>query len=241
MSFLKPKAAKSVSENVNNDMITSAYGGQMQTGTGANDFIAQLLGISPQGLQQGANAVGGAADGVAAAGGAQQGFQNYLQQAGFAPAMRQMTQGTVGQGAAAGMLNSGSTARALQSRGAEINQGFFNNYLQQLGGVADRGMQAGGLIANTGQRSTSTGGRPSTLGSVASAVGGAAALFSDRRMKHDIEKVGEYPDGLGIYRFSYHGSDARHEGVMADEVAAIRPHALGPVIAGFATVNYGAL
>lgn len=241
MSFLKPKAPKSVSENVNNNLITSTYGGQMQAGTGANNFIAQLLGLSPQAVSDGAQAVGTAANGIADAGGAQQGFQNYLQMAGFAPAMRQMTQGTVGQGAAAGILNSGSTARALQSRGAEINQGFFNNYLQQLGGVADRGMQAGGLVANTGQRSTSIGGRPSTAGSIASAVGGIASIFSDRRMKHDIEKIGEHADGLGIYRYSYLGSSIRHEGVMADEVAVLRPHALGPTIAGYATVNYGAL
>jgi hypothetical protein len=30
-------------------------------------------------------------------------------------------------------------------------------------------------------------------------------------------------------------------GVMADEVAKLRPWALGPKRAGFATVNYGAL
>lgn len=249
MSFLKPKAAKStsssVSENVNNGLITSTYGGSMNQGTGATNFLSQLLGVSPSGVANTANTVGTAANGVAAGGGAQAGYQNYLQNAGYAPAMREMTRGTVGQGAAAGILSSGPTAKALQSRGADLNQGFYNNYLQQLTGLSGLGLQAGGLVANAGQKSTSTGtstgGGPSTLGSIASTVGGIASIFSDRRLKTDIEKIGEEADGLGIYLFRYFGQAARVVGVMADEVAALRPWALGKRAAGFATVNYGAL
>lgn len=195
----------------------------MQQGTGATNFLAQLLGVSPSG------------------GGAQQGYNNYLQMAGYAPAMRQMAQGVTGQGAASGLLNSGATVKALQTRGAELNQGFFNNYLQQLAGLSGLGLQAGGLVANTGQKSTSTGGSPSTLGSIASTVGGIASIFSDRRLKRDIERVGEFPDGLGIYAYRYVMGAKRVLGVMADEVAKLRPWALGPERAGYATVNYGAL
>ncbi len=241
MSFLKPKAAKSSSENVNNDLIKSTYGGQMGQGVGATSFLAQLLGVSPQGVAGTANTVGGIANGIAAGGGAQQGYNNYLQMAGYAPAMRQLSQGITGQGASSGLLNSGTTVKRLQSRGAELNQGFYNNYLQQLAGLSGLGLQAGGLVANTGQRSTSTGGGPSTLGSVASTVGGLASIFSDRRLKRDIERVGEFPDGLGIYAFRYLTSAKRVLGVMADEVAKLRPWALGPERAGYATVNYGAL
>lgn len=223
MSFLKPKAPKSTSENINNDLIKSTYGGMMGQGTGATNFLAQLLGVAPS------------------TGAANTGYSNYLQMAGYAPAMRQLSQGITGQGAAAGMLNSGATRRALQSRGAELNQGFYNNYLQQLSGLSGLGLQAGGLIANTGQRSTSTGGGPSTLGSVASAVGGLASIFSDRRLKRDIERVDEFPDGLGIYAFRYVMGVKRVLGVMADEVAKLRPWALGPERAGYATVDYGAL
>lgn len=241
MGFLKPKAAKSSSENTNNSLITSTYGGQMQQGTGATNFLAQLLGVSPSGVANTANTVGTAANGIAAGGGAQQGYNNYLQMAGYAPAMRQMAQGVTGQGAAAGLLNSGATAKALQTRGAELNQGFFNNYLQQLAGLSGLGLQAGGLVANTGQKSTSTGGSPSTLGSIASTLGGIASIFSDRRLKRDIERVGEFPDGLGIYAYRYVMGAKRVLGVMADEVAKLRPWALGPERAGYATVNYGAL
>ena len=75
------------------------------------------------------------------------------------------------------------------------------------------------------------------LGSLAS----AAAMFSDRRLKRDIEKVGEFADGLGQYEWQYVWGGQRHRGVMADEVATLRPWALGPKVAGYATVNYGAL
>ncbi len=224
MSFLKPKPATSSSENVNNKLITSTYGNQMQQGTGATNFLSSLL--------------TGQGDTSAAKGG----YQNYLQLAGFAPAMRQLSQAVTGQGAAAGLLNSGSTTKALQTRGAELNQGFFNNYLQQLAGLSGLGLQAGGLVTNAGQKSTSTGGSPSTLGSIASTIGGIASIFpSDRRLKHAIRKVGEYADGLGIYIYSYLGSNERIKGVMADEVAKLRPWALGPKVGSFQTVNYGAL
>ena len=237
MSFLKPKAGKS--DNANMGLINSTYGGQMQQGTGATNFLSQLLGVSPSGVAGAANSVGNAANGIANAGGAQAGYNNYLQNAGYAPAMRQMSQATTGQGAASGLLNSGSTTRALQSRGTELNQSFFNNYLQQLAGVSGLGLQAGGLVSNAGQRSK--GGGPSTAGSIASAVGGIASIFSDRRLKRDIERVDEFSDGLGVYEYRYVMSAKRVLGVMADEVAKLRPWALGPKRAGFATVNYGAL
>ncbi len=227
MSFMKPKVAKSTStsENVNNSLITSTYGGQMGQGTGANNFLSSLL--TGQGDTGAANA----------------GYQGYLANAGYAPAMRQMGQQVTGQGAASGLLNSGATAKALQTRGTEINQGFYNNYLQQLAGLSGLGLQAGGLVANAGQKSESksTGGGPSTFGSIASTVGGIASIFSDRRLKRNIELVGREADGLGIYVCRYLWSRTRRLMVMADEVAKLRPWALGPRRAGFATVNYGAL
>lgn len=224
MSFLKPKKAKStqVSENVNNDLIKSTYGGAMGQGTGAMSSLSSLLGVG---------------------GDPQAGYNNYLQNAGYAPAMRQLSQNITGQGAAAGILNSGATAKALQSRGTELNQQFFNNYLQQLAGLSGLGLQAGGLVTNAGQKSTgtSTGGGPSTFGSIASTIGGIASIFSDRRLKEDIELIRREPDGLGIYAYRYAGAVKRRIGVMADEVAKLRPWALGPKNLGFDTVNYGAL
>lgn len=69
---------------------------------------------------------------------------------------------------------------------------------------------------------------------------GSAAIISDRRLKTNIQLVGTRPDGLNVYSYDYvWGQPA--VGVMADEVAALRPEALGPTMFGYATVNYGAL
>lgn len=195
----------------------------MAEGTGATDRLSSLL------------------TGTGDTGAANAGYQNYLQQAGYAPAMTQLAKGITGQGAAAGILNSGTTARALQSSGTNLNQGFYNNYLQNLSGLSNQGLQAGGLVTNAGNSSQSTGSSPSTFGNIMSGVGGIASIFSDRRLKTAIRKVGEFADGLGIYTFRYHGQPNRVRGVMADEVAILRPWALGPRVAGFATVNYGIL
>lgn len=230
-------SSSSLSENVNNGMLSSAYGGQIGSGTTANNFLSSLL--------------TGGGDTTAA----KSGYNNYLQMAGYQPAMTQLSRNITGQGAAAGMLNSGSTAKAFQDRGATLNNQFFNNYLQQLNGLSQSGLAAGNLLAGTGQRSTSTSTSTGTstgsgtgeskgiLGSIGSAVGGIASIFSDRRLKRDIVRVGEYADGLGkyLYRYAWDMFGDLREGVMADEVAKLRPWALGPKRFGFATVNYGAL
>lgn len=68
----------------------------------------------------------------------------------------------------------------------------------------------------------------------------AASMFSDRRLKRDIALIGRLRDGLGVYRWVYRWGE-KATGVMADEVARLRPWALGPAVDGFATVNYGDL
>lgn len=83
----------------------------------------------------------------------------------------------------------------------------------------------------------------------AAAAAAQAASASDRRLKTNIERVGQFEDGLGIYHFDYidppnaeiaaHMPQGRYCGAMADEVAKLRPWALGPVVGGYATVDYG--
>ena len=92
----------------------------------------------------------------------------------------------------------------------------------------------------TGTNTSKTGGTGTWLPQLAgSAMQAGAIAFSDRRLKSNIARVGEYGDGLGIYDYDMNGT--RQRGVMADEVAQLRPWALGPVIDGFATVDYGKL
>ena len=57
-------------------------------------------------------------------------------------------------------------------------------------------------------------------------------------------KLGEEADGLGVYSFRYawDSDDAPLRfGTTVDEVERLRPWALGPIVDGVRTVNYGAL
>jgi len=67
-----------------------------------------------------------------------------------------------------------------------------------------------------------------------------AQIFSDRRLKHDIKKIGEADNGLPIYTFKYKGDDHHqtHVGFMADEVEKKNPDAVGLDPSGYKTVDY---
>lgn len=74
-----------------------------------------------------------------------------------------------------------------------------------------------------------------------SAIGLATALamiYSDRRLKTDIERVGELPNGIPTYRFRYKGDDTTQIGVMSDDVREVMPDAVIPDESGFDRVNY---
>lgn len=80
-----------------------------------------------------------------------------------------------------------------------------------------------------------------TAGKVINAAGTVATAFSDRRLKTDIERIGEREDGLGIYLYRYLWSPVRFIGVMAQEVLNVKPEAVIHTPSGFLAVNYGAL
>ena len=80
------------------------------------------------------------------------------------------------------------------------------------------------------------------LGNLAGTLGGAAikyGMFSDRRLKSNIVKVGTHPLGIGIYEYDIFGE--RQRGVMADEVEKVMPEAVMTHESGYKMVNYGAL
>lgn len=220
MSFLKPKM-KTAASNVNQKLVTDMYTPQAQAGVGATNFLQALL------------------TGKGDVAGAEAGYQNYLDKAGYQNALNELSRSVVGGGAASGLLRSGATSQALLREGTKLNQGFYNNYLQNLGSLAGIGNQGGQLLVGAGSGEPYK--SPSTAGTIASGVGKIFSLFSDRRLKENIVKIDEMPDGLGVYEFNYIWSDERTIGVMADEVEKLRPWALGPVVDGYATVNYGAL
>ncbi|PHX98304.1 MAG: hypothetical protein CK529_13705 [Rhodospirillaceae bacterium] len=71
-------------------------------------------------------------------------------------------------------------------------------------------------------------------------LGAAGFYFSDRRLKRNVERISTGFHGLPIYRYDYLWGEPAI-GYMADEVAAVAPHAVMVGPDGFAQVNYGAL
>ena len=103
--------------------------------------------------------------------------------------------------------------------------------------------QAAGDFAqrNYGNQVGAYNARMGLLGSLAGAAGTAAGagLFSDRRLKSRIVRVGTHPLGIGIYEYDIFGE--RQRGVMADEVESVLPAAVTEHSSGFKMVNYGML
>lgn len=116
-------------------------------------------------------------------------------------------------------------ARASGRLGAyQAQQQGLNNWLSIAGMASGAGMFGGG-------------GQPPT--DFASGINGAAGLFSDRRLKSNIRRIGTHASGLPWYSYEIFGEPA--EGVMADEVLEVKPEAVGVHPSGFLVVNYGAL
>jgi hypothetical protein len=67
------------------------------------------------------------------------------------------------------------------------------------------------------------------------------SISSDRRLKRDVVLLTRRRDGIGIYRYRYLWSDTVYVGVMAQEVAAVRPDAVMRHADGFMRVNYARL
>lgn len=116
--------------------------------------------------------------------------------------------------------------------------------------VNDYGSLIASLLGNSTTTKQSGNILQSLIGAAGTAAGGALAA-SDRRLKTNIRKVGEFADGLNIYEFEYvdppteklreYMPDGQFVGVMAQEIARIRPWALGPTVHGFMTVRYDLL
>lgn len=73
----------------------------------------------------------------------------------------------------------------------------------------------------------------------------ALAIYSmsDARVKTDVKHVGRMANGLPVYeyRFLWDAPDVRHIGVLAQDVAEFKPHAVMRNDAGLLMVNYAEL
>ena len=140
-----------------------------------------------------------------------------------------------------------ATANAdLANNNASAN---FWNLLQNFTKLGTSGAgAAGGGAAGSGGPGGLGGifsGLGSGIGSAASGIGGgigdiigSLAMFSDERLKEDIEPVGTLYDGTNVYRYRYIDDPVPRIGLIAQEVEAVNPDAVTE-IAGFKAVDYG--
>ena len=118
--------------------------------------------------------------------------------------------------------------------------------LQTMGGLLNPALlgQVSGQTINTSMSGTTT--KPSGLLNSLISAGAqiGSAVLSDIRVKRDIVKLGEEADGLGVYAYNYvwdGEAEPLRFGVMAQEVEALRPWALGPTVNGVMSVDYSKL
>ncbi|MGL4651486.1 MAG: tail fiber domain-containing protein, partial [Caldilineaceae bacterium] len=76
------------------------------------------------------------------------------------------------------------------------------------------------------------------LGQGAAGLGSLFSFLSDARAKEDITPVGQLDNGLPVYSYRYKGDHRTQIGLLAQEVAQVKPHAVAPMGGGLLGVNY---
>jgi hypothetical protein len=112
-----------------------------------------------------------------------------------------------------------------------LSQPYYQNQGANLVSGALGGAGLGNALAGTLGLSTGT------AGGLGAGLGALLAL-SDRRLKTGIKQVGFAANGLPIYRFRFLGDDVQRIGLMAQDVAAVRPDAVHELPGGVLAVNY---
>ena len=97
-----------------------------------------------------------------------------------------------------------------------VNQNYNNQLSAYQSGIGGMGGLFGSVMGAAGQ------------------AGGFGTLFSDRRLKTDIRRVGQTDEGIPIYTYRYVTGGPVHMGVMAQDV----PHAAIMHESGFLKVDY---
>lgn len=141
-------------------------------------------------------------------------------------------------------LGTGAQQAALQGAQAQLQAGTAEQQTQQADLTAryqqflqERGypFQVAQFLANIAMGTGALSGSTTTTTQ-------PAGFFSDRRLKHDVERIGETDDGLPIYSYKYNGDDRTQIGLMAQDVEKVKPEAVGlaPAADGnlYKTVDY---
>lgn len=202
--------------------INSSFGGSGMTGSGlhaqnlAKGLSAGVADIENQAWQQNQNRA--------------------LQAAGMLPQMAGMQFNAADALRAAGVDRQQQTQQEIsadvlkdqQAKTSELSA--IQNYLALTSGLG------GQFGSQTSTQSQNMG----LMGMLGFGLQAAPLLFSDRRLKEDIKRVGETDEGLGIFTYRYKGHPTTHMGVMAQDVQKVKPDAVKKV-GGYLAVDYGAI
>jgi len=136
-------------------------------------------------------------------------------------------------------LGAGAQAAGLQGAQAQLAAGtaeqqtnqagqtaLYNQYLQQQGYP----FQVAQFLANIAMGTGALSGQTTTTQQPSS-------FFSDKRLKEDIEPIGETYDGQKIVKFRYKGESGKQIGLIAQDVEKRHPEAVG-LAGGYKTVDY---
>jgi len=77
------------------------------------------------------------------------------------------------------------------------------------------------------------------MGGMFGLLGAGLSMFSDRRLKEDVERVGQTDDGTPIYTYRYKAGGPTQMGVMAQDVEKTNPDAVTMHPSGYRMVDYG--
>lgn len=161
----------------------------------------------------------------------QQRNQNTLTAAGMMPGLDQARY------MPAQMLQSVGTMQDLMSQ-AQIDsdmKAYYEGENQEMNNLQGYTNLLNPLATMGGSSSSTTTTSPGITDVLGMGLG-ILSLFSDRRTKENIVKIGERGD-VNIYAFNYLWSPTLEIGVMADEV----PHAVCGEVGGYAVVDYARL
>lgn len=143
-------------------------------------------------------------------------------------------------GAQLGNLGAQGQQAALQGAQAQVGAGTLQQQTRQAEDTAkyqqflqERGydFQVAQFLANIAMGTGALSGSTTTTTQPQS-------LFSDERLKENVEPVGELNDGQTIYRYNYKGDPRTQIGLIAQDVERSHPEAVGES-GGYRTVDYG--
>jgi hypothetical protein len=189
--------------------------GQMATQYGNLGVAAQQAGLQGAGAQMQAGAIPQTE---------QQAIDNYLQ-------------GQYNQGQAYPFQTTSFLGNIIEGIGSQTG-GTSATTSPGPSGLS-QALGAGTALAGLGINAAGNTGVQSAVSGLGSFLGGLG-IFSDVRMKENVEPIGRTFDGQTIHKFNYKGDPRTQIGLLAHEVERSHPHAVGEGFGGLKYVDYDA-